>query len=236
VMSNQVVLISTAEKSLRLTHSVLPSPWKDLSVVLCYRRYFDDDVIAANRLPTSMFTMQCGLRPFSSTARLVTLSIPGYGSSSCRRLPTSMSAQKCGPQGRSAPDSHSAYPRRHNHLQTMTDQCGVFADHNQASALFRSTLQLFSFLLVFSIPAISSFSPSLLPSLPPTSSHQPQPFPFPLPKRSNTLQSDMRQTSQTYPPFLPSSSFSTPDFCRLQEPTPSGRPTPNPCEAPATRT
>jgi hypothetical protein len=140
------------------------------------------------------------------------------------------------PQGRSAPDSHSAYPRRHNHLQTMTDQCGVFADHNQASALFRSTLQLFSFLLVFSIPAISSFSPSLLPSLPPTSSHQPQPFPFPLPKRSNTLQSDMRQTSQTYPPFLPSSSFSTPDFCRMQEPTPSGRPTPNPCEAPATRT
>jgi hypothetical protein len=98
VMSNQVVLISTAEKSLRLTHSVLPSPWKDLSVVLCYRRYFDDDVIAANRLPTSMFTMQCGLRPFSSTARLVTLSIPGYGSSSCRRLPTSMSAQKCGPK------------------------------------------------------------------------------------------------------------------------------------------
>ena len=186
VMCNQVVLIWTAEKSLRLDTQRFALPMKGFECCVVLPRIFlrrdhcrepsTNKHVYHAMLPAALF--------FNGA---VTLSIPGSGSSSCRRLPTSMSAQNCGPQGRSALDSHSAYPRRRNQLQTMTDQCGVFADHNKASALFRKykpTVLLSSWCSP-SLQYLRSLL-SLFPSLPPTSIHQPQPFSLPLPQ---TLQS-----------------------------------------------
>jgi len=111
VMCNQVVLISTAEKSLRFDTQrfALPMEGFECCVVVpkvvrrrghCHEPSTNKHVYHAMR-PAALF--------FNGA---VTLSIPGSGSSSCRRLPTSTSAQKCGPQGRSAPDFRSAFPRR----------------------------------------------------------------------------------------------------------------------------